>query len=313
VRQVETTLAYLGEPLPLTDQDAINEAIANTDEAAATARLEQVLDKYTLAIVDINPESRVKVLPGTAKLELVESGTRAFLVKVINRAGVTARLEAESPNAFPVYVQSDSSAEPPKKISPTDVRDRWMDLGLYDKNPMSEHLSGLSLEYRILEIYSRDRGQRSANIGFSVGQGTQDIGFRNEMVVLFTALPAHALQLQVRDESGAPSMAAFTIRDALGRVYPNPSKRLAPDLFFQPQVYRANGETILLPEGTYTVTCSMGSSAGARARQTPATATTPSSSSRPRSESVSSTSSPCRGRGSSAQRLLVGRATTSSA
>src|SRR5271169_6311116 len=69
VRQVETTLAYLGEPLPLTDQDAINEAIANTDEAAATARLEQVLDKYTLAIVDINPESRVKVLPGTAKLE----------------------------------------------------------------------------------------------------------------------------------------------------------------------------------------------------------------------------------------------------
>jgi len=258
VRQVETTLAYLGEPLPLTDQDAINEAIANTDEAAATARLEQVLDKYTLAIVDINPESRVKVLPGTAKLELVESGTRAFLVKVINRAGVTARLEAESPNAFPVYVQSDSSAEPPKKISPTDVRDRWMDLGLYDKNPMSEHLSGLSLEYRILEIYSRDRGQRSANIGFSVGQGTQDIGFRNEMVVLFTALPAHALQLQVRDESGAPSMAAFTIRDALGRVYPNPSKRLAPDLFFQPQVYRANGETILLPEGTYTVTCSMG-------------------------------------------------------
>src|SRR2546430_8258017 len=47
-----------------------------------------------------------------------------------------------------------------------------------------------------------------------------------------------------RDESGAPSMAAFTIRDALGRLYPNPAKRLAPDLFFQPQVYRENGDTI---------------------------------------------------------------------
>jgi hypothetical protein len=273
VRQVETTLAYLGEPLPQIDQDAINEAIANPDEAAATARLEQLLDKYTLAIVDINPESRVKVLPGTAKLELVESGTRAFLVKVINRAGVTARLETESANAFPVYVQSDSSAEPPKKVSLTDVRDRWMGLELYDKNPMSERLSGLPLEYRILEIYSRDRGQRSANISFSVGQGSQDIGFRNEMAVLFNVIPAHALQLRVRDESGAPSMAAFTIRDALGRLYPNPSKRLAPDLFFQPQVYRANGETILLPEGTYTVTCSMGPEYQPQTKQVQVTAT----------------------------------------
>jgi hypothetical protein len=273
VRQVETTLAYLGEPLPQKDQDAINEAIANADEAVATARLEQLLDKYTLAIVDINPESRVKVLLGTAKLELVESGTRAFLVKVINRAGVTARLETESANAFPVYVQSDSSAEPPKKVSLTDVRDRWMGLELYDKNPMSERLSGLPLEYRILEIYSRDRGQRSARISFSVGQGTQDIGFRNEMSVLFNALPAHVLQLRVRDESGAPTMAAFTIRDALGRLYPNPSKRLAPDLFFQPQVYRASGETILLPEGTYTVICSMGPEYQPQTKQVQVTAT----------------------------------------
>jgi len=273
VRQVETTLGYLGEPLAQRDQDAINEAIAKTDEAAAIAQLEQVLDKYALVIVDINPESRVKVQPGPAKPELVEAGSRIFLVKVINKAGVTARLETESANALPVYVQSDSSAEPLKKVSPTDVRDRWMGLELYDKNPMSERLSGLPLEYRILEIYSRDRGQRSANISFSVGQGTQDIGFRNEMAVLFNALPAYALQLRVRDESGAPSMAAFTIRDALGRLYPNPSKRLAPDLFFQPQVYRANGETILLPEGTYMVTCSMGPEYQPQTKQVQLTAT----------------------------------------
>jgi hypothetical protein len=64
--------------------------------------------------------------------------------------------------------------------------------------------------------------------------------------------------LRVRDENGFPSVAAFTIRDRSGRLYPNPSKRLAPDFFFQPQVYRGNGESILLPEGTYTVVCSMG-------------------------------------------------------
>src|SRR5467141_4309520 len=177
VRQVETTLGYLGEPLAQRDQDAINEAIAKTDEAAAIAQLEQVLDKYALVIVDINPESRVKVQPGPAKPELVEAGSRIFLVKVINKAGVTARLETESPNALPVFVQSDSSPEPPQRISAADTRDRWMGLDLYDKDPMSPRLSGLPLEYRILQIYSRDQGKRSATISFNVGQGTQDIGF----------------------------------------------------------------------------------------------------------------------------------------
>jgi hypothetical protein len=272
VRQVETSLAYLGQPLAQKDGDAINQAMGNANEATATERLEQILDKYTLAIVDINAESRVKVQPGSAKPELVEAGARIFLVKVINRAGVTARLVAESSSALPVFVQSDLSPEPPKKISAADTRDRWMDLELYDKDPMSPRLSGLPLEYRILQIYSRDPGQRSAPISFNVGQGTQDLGFRNEMVVVFTALPARPLRLWVRDETGAPSMAAFTIRDALGRLYPNPAKRLAPDLFFQPQVYRENGDTILVPAGSYTVTSSMGPEYHAQTKEVEVTA-----------------------------------------
>src|SRR5713101_9255854 len=112
VRQVEMSLAYLGQPLAQNDGEAINQAIGNASEAAAIDRLEQILDKYTLAIVDINAEGRVKVQPGPAKPELVEAGTRTFLVKVINKAGVTAPLVAESPNALPVFVQSDSSTEP---------------------------------------------------------------------------------------------------------------------------------------------------------------------------------------------------------
>jgi len=109
VRQVETTLAYLGQPLSADDHEVIDQAVADADEVAAVVRLEQTLDKYTLAIVEINPESRVKVQPGAAKPELVEAGTRIFLVKVVNKAGVTARLVAESPNAQPIFVQSDLS------------------------------------------------------------------------------------------------------------------------------------------------------------------------------------------------------------
>ena len=275
VRQVETSLAYLGQPLAPKDADAINHAIGNANEAAAIEQLEQILDRYALAIVDINAEGRVKVQGGFAKPELVEGGTRIFLVKVINKAGVTAPLTAESPNSLPIFVQSDSSPEPPKKISNADTRNRWMGLQLYDKDPMSLRLSGLPLEYRILQVYSRDQGQSSAAIGFNVGQGTQDIGFRNEVVVVFTALPGRPLRLLVRDENGAPSMAAFTIRDALGRLYPNPSKRLAPDLFFQPQVYRENGETLQVPAGSYKVTASMGPEYHPQTKQVEVTATGP--------------------------------------
>jgi hypothetical protein len=62
VRQVETSLAYLGQPLAQNDADAINQAIGDANEAVAIEHLEQILDKYTLAIVDINAESRVKVV-----------------------------------------------------------------------------------------------------------------------------------------------------------------------------------------------------------------------------------------------------------
>ena len=53
-------------------------------------------------------------------------------------------------------------------------------------------------------------------------------------------------------------MASFVIRDRLDRIYPLPAKRLAPDFFFQPQIYRADGETVQLPAGYYTVQYSGG-------------------------------------------------------
>ena len=258
VRQVQETLGFLGQPLLAADARRINAAMGLSDEAAAVTELERVLDQYALAIVTINAESRVKVETGPAKPELEQEGTRLFLVKVINGAGVTAKLQVQSENSGAVYTRSDFSADPAANLTPEDEKQRWADISLYDKNPMSERLLGLGLEYRILSIYSRDAGERSAKLSFNVGQGTQDIGFRNEATVLFKILPANKLRLGVLDEHKLPTIAAFTIRDARGRIYPNPSKRLAPDFFFQPQVYRHNGESIALAKGSYTVTCTLG-------------------------------------------------------
>jgi hypothetical protein len=253
VRRLEDAMNYLGQPFPAADHSAINAAIANTDAGAAAAKLEEILDKYALAIVDINAESRVKVAPGPAKPELVEGGTRLFLVKVINHANVTAPLRVASPNSGPVYIQSSGSPEPKLELTPQNAVDRWAEITIYDQPPMDRRLSGLALDYRVLQIYSRDHGQRSADISFNVGQGSQDIGFRNDILVLFNALPTRAIKLQVRDENGQPAMASLVIRDRLNRLYPNPTKRLAPDFFFQPQIYRADGETVSLPEGYYTI------------------------------------------------------------
>jgi hypothetical protein len=253
VRQLEDALNYLGQPLPFAVHQKINSAIANPDEATAVSELETLLEPLTLAIVDINPESRVKVEQGPAAPELVESGARLFLVKVINNAHVTAQLRVQSPNSGRVYVPSNGEPAPAMKLTPHDAAERWADISLYQRPPMRPRLSGLALEYVILEVYSRDAGQRSATISFNVGQGTQDIGFRNDVNIVFNALPAKPITLHVKDETGKPAIASFVIRDRLNRLYPNPAKRLAPDFFFQPQIYRADGETVQLPAGYYTM------------------------------------------------------------
>jgi hypothetical protein len=261
VRRLETALAYLGQPLPAADRKAFDDAIAMSDEAAGVSRLQEVLDRYVLATIHINPESRVKVEQGAARPELLQGGTRLFLVKVVNEAGVTAPLTVQSPNSGRVFIPSRGGvgeAEPPKELTEVQVQERWADISLYTASPMRARLSGLGVEYLILQIYSRDRGQRSAVLAFNVGQGTQDIGFRNDIDILFTAAPTHPVRLRVVDERGEPTTAAFLVKDDAGRIYPTASKRLAPDFYFQPQVYRSDGQTVDLPSGAFTLTVSRG-------------------------------------------------------
>ncbi len=102
--QIENALAYLGQPFSAEEISKIDEAVAEPNESRAVERLQNVLDSHVLAVVRINAESRVKVEAGPALPELVESGTRLFLVKVINDAGVTAQLKVESPNSGDVYM-----------------------------------------------------------------------------------------------------------------------------------------------------------------------------------------------------------------
>lgn len=239
VRRLVEATGALGAALSPADREALEEA-ARGAPAAFGERVQAILDPKCLYVVHVNPEMRVKVSAGPAKAELDEGGWRVFLVKVLNEAGTTAPLRAVSPNARRLH-----------ESPPEDVAERWLDLEMYNQPPMTPALSGLKLEYRLLQLYSRDAGQRDARMSFNVGQGTQDLGFRNEVDRLFDCRPATPVTLEVLDETGQPTVGSFLIRDAQGRVYPSQAKRLAPDFSFHPQVYRAHGEKIGLPPGQY--------------------------------------------------------------
>ena len=237
--RVLQALEVLGDPLPAADATQLRKLIdAGSGDVKA---LQQILDRHCLAGVHINPEQRVKVQQGPAKADLYEQGWRTFLVKVQNEAGITAVLAVDSPNIGQL-ANSPANA----------VGRKWMDLAFFNKQPMRAHLSGLEVEYRILQVYSKDAGKREAKLMFDVGQGSQDLGFRSEVDILFTAVPSAKITLRVLD-GDQPTTASFLIRDQKQRVYPSQTKRLAPDFFFHPQVYRSDKESIALPPGTYSI------------------------------------------------------------
>jgi hypothetical protein len=247
VKRLIEAREFTGDPFSTATRKALDDAMAQVDSERASTGIQKALDPLCLFTLQINPESRVKAARGPASAQLVEQGWRQFLVKVVNEAGVTAALRVQSPNAQRLHG------------SPAgDVANRWLELASFDSQPLQPTLSGLKVEYRIVQLYSRDAGKREAKFTFDVGQGTQDLGFRSEVDVLFDCLPAQLVTLRVRDENGEPTTACFVIRDKQNRVYPSQAKRLAPDFSFHPQIYRGDGETVRLPDGDYTVEFSRG-------------------------------------------------------
>jgi hypothetical protein len=252
VKRIVEALSYIGAPLTPNEKNALAELADGKDQDYATG-IQALFNSRTLAEVHINPESRVKVGTGGAKPLLMQSGWSVFLIRVHNEAGITAPLGINSPQNGPVYIRSRGQHTPDeKRITPSDVNDRWLALQSFNKQPLSEKLSGLVLEYRVVGIYSRDAGQREAVLTFDAGQGTQDLGFRSSVAILFNVAKGVEVQLQVHDDDGSPTVAEFMITDSQGRVFPSRLRRLEPDFYFQDQIYRYDGESVSLPPGSYT-------------------------------------------------------------
>ena len=98
-------LEFQGTPLPADDTVAIRQLIQTGSGREAVLAIQGRLDPHCLALVRINPESRVSVSPGPAPKQLIQQGWRTFLVKVHNEAGVNGELKIGSPQSGISYQQ----------------------------------------------------------------------------------------------------------------------------------------------------------------------------------------------------------------
>ncbi len=247
VERLLQALDFLGHPLEKSKELAVRKGIDTMDALA----IQRNLDSEALFLVHLNPESRVKVKRGSAKAALQQGGYTPMIVKVHNESTVTKPLRISSPQALPIYSRG-------KAGEIKDIRDRFLDVSMFNQQPLTDRLSGLKVEYGIALIHSSQAGKREATIVFDVGQGTQDLGFRSEVPVLFEVRTAIPVKLTAFDVDGSKTTARYTFTDKMGRIYPPKSKRLAPDFFFQDQVYRHSGGIVMLPPGELTMTYGRG-------------------------------------------------------
>jgi len=154
-----------------------------SDETAA--KIQRLLNDQCLVGVSINTESRVKTARGSRSAELVAGKESIFLIRVLNEAGVTHPLSVQSPQMrapgestkerwleASVCSTPLSSSRPKKKAASAEQKE--------------EKLSGQKVEYLLLRLKAHQAGKREATLVFDVGQGTQDLGFRAEVPILFT-------------------------------------------------------------------------------------------------------------------------------
>jgi hypothetical protein len=160
-------------PLPAETVRAVR-ALLNRkpDDAEAAARaVQKLLDPHCLLAVNINPESRVKAMRGPAVPSLHQNQATLVLIKVHNDGGVTHALRLRGPEIAHGGERDD---------------DRWLQAVVVTTAPFGEKLTGRRLEYRLLRLRPRQAGKREATFQFDVGQGTQDLGFRAEVPILFS-------------------------------------------------------------------------------------------------------------------------------
>ena len=185
--RVVEALELLGTPIKSQDRQKIITAAELSDEEAIKL-IQTVLDSYCLVGVYIDEEAWLKVIPAQASFKdrpLTQYKWQTFLVKVHNRGYVRTPLEISSPQFFtPEEIVTAASAEAGDASDP-DNWYRWASVKQFNDPPMQKPLSGERLDYRIIQVYSRDSGVRAADIKVNLGGGQVARGHYADVSLLF--------------------------------------------------------------------------------------------------------------------------------
>jgi len=79
--RLHEALSFLGSSLSHEDEERLMALQHQPLTAEVTKHIQEILDPYCLAMVNINPESRVKVERGPAKAKLIQGGWVSFFGK----------------------------------------------------------------------------------------------------------------------------------------------------------------------------------------------------------------------------------------
>lgn len=242
-------------------------------------RLEMLLQPFVLVEAALDEHGVCSAMPGVAPPILIQHGWRSFLVRFTNPHQLQGPLVELTQGTFGtqgVFGLLDHASRA-ARVAMTDtltsvprIKEAWLAARLTDPT----ELSGLEIEYKVISLYSRDSGTHTGSLGFALehspdivnvpasvlsGHGRLRSESRARSATLeFDCRVARDIRIDVREPDGRSCMAAITVRDRLGRSYPSKAMRLAPDMFFQEQVYRATGEVIQLPAGNFEISANRG-------------------------------------------------------
>lgn len=223
--------------------------------------LQRDIDKQVTFIVTFDPAGKPSIVHGAGSAQLQQHGYVPLVFKIVNPAGLKGRLSVTSPLSGPVYgggavnslTRQDQLA---LRSLPEDQAhpQRTCEVEMLRTRGSPESPSGLEVEYALLMVNPHGpAGQFAVPLQFAYAADAAAKPTTTDFKLLCDVKPAVRVKLSIRDENDRPTTARLTIRDNQNRIYPPQFKRLAPDFFFQQQIYRADGESILLPPGRYNV------------------------------------------------------------
>lgn len=154
------TLERLKAPAPAATVSRLEQAIVQRD----TNAIENAMEELVCLKITINPEGRVRLARGESVPELKKGQPAYALLRIENQSGAQQKLTPKG----------DYTGE----TNP-------FQLEIIAAGTFDAELKGEFIEYRIIKIVCKEIGKRELTISFNAGQGTQDLGFRGEVPILF--------------------------------------------------------------------------------------------------------------------------------